>query len=108
MTDFLTKTIERLSPGAQWELLDDRILWLSPDINQPTDSEIEAEYALVVLADKAATIRKKRGELLHETDWMAMSDVTMAPEYTVYRQALRDIPAQAGFPNTVIWPASPE
>ena len=53
-------------------------------------------------------IRFRRDGLLQETDWMALSDVTMTGEMTAYRQALRDIPAQAGFPNTVTWPTEPE
>ena len=52
-------------------------------------------------------IREHRDDLLQETDWMALSDVTMTEEMTAYRQALRDIPAQAGFPNTVTWPVAP-
>ena len=41
-------------------------------------------------------------------DWNASTDVTMTPEMTDYRQALRDVPAQAGFPSTVAWPTSPQ
>ena len=52
-------------------------------------------------------IREHRDGLLQETDWRALSDVTMTEEMTAYRQALRDIPAQAGFPNTVTWPVAP-
>jgi len=52
-------------------------------------------------------IREHRDSLLQETDWMALSDVTMTEGMTAYRQALRDIPAQAGFPNTVTWPVAP-
>jgi len=50
------------------------------------------------------SIRMKRDELLQETDWMALSDVTMSDSITAYRQALRDIPSQAGFPFNVTWP----
>lgn len=52
-------------------------------------------------------IRNKRDRLLAETDWMALSDVTMSAETTTYRQALRDITGQAGFPHEVVWPAKP-
>ena len=53
-------------------------------------------------------IRNQRDRLLAETDWMALSDVTMSSEMTTYRQALRDIPAQAGFPASVTWPTKPK
>ena len=59
--------------------------------NRPQD---EAEQA----------IRNKRDQLLAETDWMALSDVTMSTEMQSYRQALRDITGQAGFPYSVTWP----
>ena len=57
------------------------------------------------LANKA---RVERDSLLAETDWMALSDVTMSDAMTAYRQALRDIPSQAGFPSSVTWPTKPE
>ena len=52
-------------------------------------------------------VRNKRDQLLKETDWMALSDVTMSSEMTSYRQALRDITDQTGFPYSVIWPTKP-
>ena len=36
-------------------------------------------------------LRRKRNNLLKETDWMANSDLTMSSDMTTYRQALRDI-----------------
>jgi len=59
-------------------------------------------------ADAKASVRNQRDSLLIETDWMALSDVTMSSEMTTYRQALRDIPSQAGFPASVTWPTKPE
>jgi len=52
-------------------------------------------------------VRSKRDQLLAETDWMALSDVTMSSEMTTYRQALRDITDQEGFPYSVTWPTKP-
>jgi hypothetical protein len=49
-------------------------------------------------------IRKQRTELLTNTDWMALSDVTLTPEVAAYREALRNITAQEGFPHSVSWP----
>lgn len=59
--------------------------------------------------DRAAeAVRKERNTLIAETDWWATSDRTMTAEQTAYRQALRDITDQAGFPNDVVWPTKPE
>jgi hypothetical protein len=53
-------------------------------------------------------VRNKRDRLLSDTDWMALSDNAMTPEWASYRQALRDITTQEGFPFSVDWPAKPE
>ena len=51
--------------------------------------------------------RDERNKLLAETDWTASSDVTMTDAMKTYRQALRDVPAQSGFPDTITWPTKP-
>lgn len=48
-----------------------------------------------------------RNDLLSETDWWALSDRTMTAEQAAYRQALRDITDQAGFPANITWPTKP-
>lgn len=53
-------------------------------------------------------IRQERDRLIAETDWWATSDRTMTAEQIAYRQALRDIPDQAGFPTDITWPTKPE
>tara|TARA_R100001443_G_C3329042_1_gene171896 strand:- start:73 stop:417 length:345 start_codon:yes stop_codon:yes gene_type:complete len=67
--------------------------------NASTTSEIT-----VLKADGG---RVKRDSLLAETDWMASSDLTMSDDWKTYRQALRDIPTQSGFPETITWPTKP-
>lgn len=57
--------------------------------------------------EKSEWIRNKRGALLLETDFYALTDVTMADDMTTYRQALRDVPQQSDFPNSVEWPTKP-
>lgn len=51
--------------------------------------------------------REKRDTLLAETDWWAVSDRTMTQAETDYRQALRDVPQQDGFPVNITWPTRP-
>lgn len=72
-----------------------------------TKAEQEAAYQAVLDEIAAKTVRQQRDRLLAETDWMALSDVTLSPEMAAYRQALRDIPSQAGFPHTIVWPTKP-
>lgn len=58
----------------------------------------------------AASIRAERNELLYATDWTQAVDVPKAIKdlYAPYRQALRDVPQQSGFPVTVNWPIAPQ
>mgnify|MGYP003638184968 CR=1 FL=1 len=55
----------------------------------------------------AEPYRLDRDKRLAETDWWATSDRTMTAEQTAYRQALRDITGQAGFPTNITWPTKP-
>ena len=50
--------------------------------------------------------RTQRNILLAASDHMAMSD-RITEEWRTYRQALRDVPAQAGFPTNITWPTEP-
>jgi len=83
--------------------------------NVPFTPEEEAEWdakEAVLIAganDRAASYaREERDEKLKATDWRASSDLTLSTEWANYRQALRDVPSQAGFPNTITWPTEPE
>ena len=58
--------------------------------------------------DAARNVRSKRGVQLSQTDWMALSDVTMSAPWAAYRQNLRDITLQVGFPYNITWPVKPE
>jgi len=68
----------------------------------------QAAYDAQNTATLSASERAKRDSLLKETDHFGLSDVTMSAEMTAYRQALRDVPQQAGFPSTITWPTKPE
>lgn len=57
----------------------------------------------------ANEVRQKRDLFLVETDWTQLPDVPTATKelWGSYRQALRDIPQQEGFPKLVTWPEKP-
>ena len=60
-------------------------------------------------AAKAKEVRSQRDRLLAETDWTQIGDAPVdAIVWQTYRQALRDITSQAGFPHNVVWPTKPE
>ena len=73
-----------------------------------TKAEHETAHTARLVADKETGIRTDRDRRIALTDWTGMSDVTMAADMATYRQELRDVPAQAGFPNAVEWPTSPQ
>ena len=52
-------------------------------------------------------VRGQRNRLLAETDYLALSDSTLTSDMAAYRQALRDVPSQEGFPTDVTWPVKP-
>ena len=52
-------------------------------------------------------VREERDAKLAATDWMASSDLTISDAWKTYRAALRNIPAQGGFPNSISWPTMP-
>lgn len=53
---------------------------------------------------------RQRNKLLGSTDWTQMPDVsqTVKDLWAPYRQALRDVPQQAGFPDNIVWPTPPQ
>ena len=83
-------------------------------IQIPYTTEEQAEYdtkkaAWIAGADtrKATEVRAERNAKITACDWRVLPDVSNSDVWKTYRQALRDIPTQAGFPNTIVWPDAP-
>ena len=90
-------------------------------IPQPTYNYVVQDGAVVLRSDAerqsyqdevlARSIRGQRDALLTQTDYVILPDAPYSDEtqsnYRTYRQQLRDLPAQAGFPNNIIWPVKP-
>ena len=56
----------------------------------------------------AAKARARRNQLLRDSDWTQVADAPVdQAAWAAYRQALRDITVQAGFPNEITWPEAP-
>ena len=71
--------------------------------------DLTAEEVAEQDAATAEANRQKRNELIAETDYLALSDMTLSAEMTAYRQALRDITSHANWPNLneADWPVKP-
>ena len=87
----------------------------SPDNVATKDADVgdiaiyltDAEYDTVL----SASMRQKRDRLIAVTDYLVTPDYPIDADrlakIKTYRQALRDIPEQAGFPRDIVWPKKP-
>jgi len=78
-------------------------------LQQYVVSQMDAEVAAAKTAEQASRDRAIRDKLLIDCDWTQVADAPIDKEaWATYRQALRDIPAQSGFPWATTWPTQPE
>jgi hypothetical protein len=77
---------------------------------ETTAAEQEAEYKAMKDAEQAKSVRADRNTKLAATDWTQGKDIpdNVSSAWAAYRQALRDITAQAEFPWGAQWPTQPE
>lgn len=74
-------------------------------VRSKTQEEIQIDLSV-----KAARVRAQRNQLLKDSDWTQGRDIpdATATAWAIYRQALRDLPQQEGFPTDITWPQQPE
>lgn len=78
------------------------------DTAEATAAQQEAAYKAQKDAEQAASVRAARNSKLAACDWTQLADSTAdKPAWAMYRQSLRDVTAQAGFPWNVTWPVEP-
>jgi len=78
------------------------------ETEEKTVAQQEAEYKAMKDAEQAKAVRTQRTQLLKDSDWTQIADSTADKQaWATYRQALRDITTQAGFPWTITWPDAP-
>ena len=71
-------------------------------------SDMDADAIAAMDANQATAVRADRDRRLAETDWTQVADAPVdQAAWATYRQALRDVPAQAGFPWDITWPTKP-
>ena len=79
---------------------------------------VSDKKAALIAAAPMAELRRQRNAKLAETDYLALSDVTLSADMKTYRQALRDLPAHANGKDAafdtdgttlknVTWPTKP-
>ena len=88
--DFLPNLVEATEGGIGWSYV---------------DGVFTAPVVVVSDEETAKKVRQSRDFLLSETDWTQVIDAPVdQAAWAAYRQSLRDIPNQAGFPNEITWP----
>jgi hypothetical protein len=71
-------------------------------------SDLDADGIAAKDAEQAKSVREQRNRLIAECDWTQVADSPVdKAEWATYRQALRDLPLQAGFPFDVTYPTKP-
>jgi len=84
--------------------------WIAHDLGNIGDRWVDGALMppQVDEALLAAQTRNHRNYLLAASDWTQVNDAPVdRAAWAVYRQALRDVPQQAGFPNVIEWPVAP-
>ena len=108
-------TVYQYSQAAGVEQIDGK--WYTKHILGPvfTDTEEysaaeqEAAYKAMKDAEQAKSVRTTRGGKLKETDWTQVADAPVdQAAWATYRQSLRDVTGQGGFPWAIIWPTQPD
>ena len=107
MTFQLSDALASLRPGAEFVIRGDAVELYQHSDPQPTADELQAEINRLEAAQPLAELRKKRNQLLAETDYLALSDVTLSEDMRTYRQTLRDLPANTSDPANPTWPVKP-
>jgi hypothetical protein len=71
-------------------------------------AEMDANAIAAKNTEQAKAMREQRGEKLKNSDWTQVADAPVDKAvWATYRQALRDVTAQSGFPWTITWPDAP-
>ena len=105
--EFDHNAIRRAYP--QVKVIDDDRGVFDFDGNEVTLDQTLVDAAATELATERAwsSLRTKRTKLLAETDYLAMSDLTLSEDMRTYRQALRDLPDNTSDPANPTWPVKP-
>ena len=120
MTASVIDALDVLTPGAQWSIVDkynyNTLTWLSPDIEQPTEQQVNDEIIQLDIAAPLNACKKQASQLLYETDWTSIPDVgnpsTSNPyllnqgAFIAYRSQVRQL-AVNPVANPV-WPTKPQ
>ena len=98
----IVSALEALKPKSEWTLRGETyadLEWLDKSQTTPTEEEVNLKVAELEKEEPMRLLRQKRNKLIAETDWTQANDIPFSTlkkqEWQVYRQQLRDLPANA-------------
>jgi hypothetical protein len=102
-------------PNTQWTITENdysSLIWDEVNtITKPSEEEILSYSDEVDITLEWKIVRKKRNELLQNSDWTQLLDSDLTPEKTLewreYRTELRSIPQNFSNPFDVVFPSTP-
>jgi len=112
--DFDPEVFKVVSSKVKEDDEEENVFYISRKMTLLTDTDLQtkAERDQRVLDVKSRDVRSERDKLLSKTDWIVTKSVEtgseIPQEWREYRQALREITEQEGFPLEVNWPTEPE
>jgi len=110
----IEKAILKINPNASFVIrgteIEDCIIEFTNGTATISKADIQAQFPIVKFDMAMEDLRAKRNKLLTDTDFHALSDQTLSPEMSAYRQALRDITNGITTKeqiDAIIWPTKP-
>jgi hypothetical protein len=114
----MSQAIVALAPTAQFSIFGNdysTLVWLSPEIPQPTEEQVVAEQAVLEQQEPINACKIQASKLLYETDWTTIPDVADSTksnpylvnvqDYVTYRNVVRQL---AVYPvASPVWPTKP-
>ena len=105
------EALKELAPQSSWKIdapyAYENIEWFDEENTIPSEAALQAKTDELNAAQPLVELREERNKRLAETDWWALSDITMTDEERAYREALRDLPANTSDPANPVWPTKP-
>ena len=98
-------------PYASWTYDEETNEWVPPVAKPDDDAEWDEDSQEWIPGPEvlARDVRATRDRLLRDSDWTQVPDAPVDQQtWAEYRQALRDVPEQEGFPTDINWPTKPE
>lgn len=110
----VTPATDDATAQYEYETYSENRLWL-PGLDEYITDRFDETYAKLAqrAQDKLADdVRARRDKLLASCDYLMALDYPISADareqWRAYRQALRDIPQQVGFPDNIVWPQKPK